>query len=274
MEESGRAALGRFVLSTKEHLVLLRPTGGMLALETLYYPEDVRIRDQREVAERLEGVEVSKEELAMAEQLVEGLAKPFKPEEYPNETRAALLEFLEAKAAGEEIAEPEEAREPAPGRGPHGGAQGQPRGRGGGRAAGDARATTSSRSSRAACARWRAAARGTASAEVHAVQGQDPGEEERDVAAPPEGLLSPVRRDPLTGEPVLLAPARAARPHDVGRPATGAGCPFCPGNEAETPPETQARPPGGGPPDGPGLAGARDPQQVPGASRPRRASTR
>lgn len=114
MEESGRAALGRFVLSTKEHLVLLRPADGVLALETLYYPEDVRIADQREIRERLEGVEVGKDELAMAEQLVAGLARPFTPEEYPNETRAALLEFLEAKAAGEEIAEPDEAREPAP----------------------------------------------------------------------------------------------------------------------------------------------------------------
>jgi DNA end-binding protein Ku len=114
MERSGRAALGRFVLSTKEHLVLLRPTTGILALETLYYPEDVRIQDQREVAERLEGVEVSNEELAMAEQLIDGLARPFKPEEYPNETRAALVDFLQAKAAGEEIAEPEEVREPAP----------------------------------------------------------------------------------------------------------------------------------------------------------------
>lgn len=114
MEDTGRAALGRFVLSTKEHLVLLRPADGVLALETLYYPEDVRIQDQREVAERLKGVEASKEELAMAEQLVEGLARPFKPEEYPNETRASLVEFLEAKAAGEEIAEPEEVSEPAP----------------------------------------------------------------------------------------------------------------------------------------------------------------
>ena len=114
MEDTGRAALGRFVLSTKEHLVLLRPTGGILALETLYYPEDVRIRDQREIGERLEGVEVSGEELKMAEQLVEGLARSFQPEEYPNETRAALVQFLEAKAAGEEIAAPEEAREPAP----------------------------------------------------------------------------------------------------------------------------------------------------------------
>jgi DNA end-binding protein Ku len=114
MEQRGRAAVGRFVLSTKEHLVLLRASDGMLTLETLYYPEDIRIRDKQEISERLEGVEVAEEELKMAEQLIEGLAKPFEPEAYPNETRRALLEFLEAKAAGEEIAAPEEAPEPAP----------------------------------------------------------------------------------------------------------------------------------------------------------------
>jgi DNA end-binding protein Ku len=114
LERSGRAALGRFVLSTKEHLVLMRPFEGMLALETLYYPEDVRVRDARDVSERVAGVEVSDEELTMAEQLVEGLSKPFDAEAYPNETRHALLEFLEAKAAGEEIAPPEEAPAPAP----------------------------------------------------------------------------------------------------------------------------------------------------------------
>jgi len=114
MEREGRAALGRFVLSTKEHLVLLRPSEGMLTLETLYYPEDIRIRDRAEIAERLDGVEVSDDELGMARQLVEGLARPFAPEAYPNETRAALLGFLEAKAAGQELAPVEEAAEPAP----------------------------------------------------------------------------------------------------------------------------------------------------------------
>lgn len=114
MEREGRAALGRFVLSTKEHLVLLRPSEGMLTLETLYYPEDIRARDKSEIVGRLEGVEVSDDELGMAKQLVEGLAKPFAPEAYPNETRAALLEFLEAKAAGQELAPVEEAAEPAP----------------------------------------------------------------------------------------------------------------------------------------------------------------
>jgi DNA end-binding protein Ku len=114
MERTGRAAMGRFVLSTKEHLVLLRPVDGMLALQTLYYPEDVRLRDKNEIVERLKGVEVSEDELAMAEQLVEGLAKPFDPEAYPNQTRAALLEFLQAKADGQEVAEPQETAEPAP----------------------------------------------------------------------------------------------------------------------------------------------------------------
>lgn len=114
LERSGRAALGRFVLSTKEHLVLLRPMDGMLALQTLYYPEDVRMREAREIAERVAGVEVTDEELAMAEQLVEGLSRDFEPEAYPNQTRAALIEFLEAKAAGQEPAAPEEAPAPAP----------------------------------------------------------------------------------------------------------------------------------------------------------------
>lgn len=114
MRRTGRAALGRFVLSTKEHLVLLRPVDGALALQTLYYPEDVRMRDRREIAERLEGVEVSDEELAMAQQLIEGLAREFDPEAHPNETRRALVEFLEAKAAGEEVPVAEEAPAPAP----------------------------------------------------------------------------------------------------------------------------------------------------------------
>jgi DNA end-binding protein Ku len=114
MEGKGRAAIGRFVLSTKEHLVLLRASEGMLTLETLYYPEDIRLKDQSEIRDRLADVDVADAELQMAEQLVEGLARPFEPEAYPNETRKALLDFLHAKAEGTEIAEPEEAPEPAP----------------------------------------------------------------------------------------------------------------------------------------------------------------
>lgn len=44
------------------------------------------------------------------------------------------------------------------------------------------------------------------------------------------------RIHPLTGEPILFAPDRAARPRAFGDPSA-ARCPFCPGHESDTPPE-------------------------------------
>ena len=72
--------------------------------------------------------------------------------------------------------------------------------------------------------------------------------------------MTPVRWDPLTGTPLLVAPARIGRPHDTGPVAPGepapasehADCPFCPGSEGETPPEVWAQRPPGGVADTPG----------------------
>ncbi len=115
LERTGRAAVGRFVLSTKEHLVLVRAVDGVLTLQTLYYPEDVRTEVSEEIRERVRGVEVSDAELTMAGQLVEGMTRPFDPQAYPNETRRAILELLEARAAGDEtVAAPAAAQEAAP----------------------------------------------------------------------------------------------------------------------------------------------------------------
>lgn len=46
-----------------------------------------------------------------------------------------------------------------------------------------------------------------------------------------------IRRNLLTNEPIILVPERAARPHAFTGDATEIVCPFCPGNEHETPPE-------------------------------------
>jgi len=62
-----------------------------------------------------------------------------------------------------------------------------------------------------------------------------------------------LRVDPVTGTPVIVAPGRAARPHTTGHPADATppgACPFCPGNEHETPPEVLRT--GAGAPGGPG----------------------
>ena len=48
MQESGMAAVGKFVLWGKENLCLIRPQGDTLALETLFYAEDVRSKEEIE----------------------------------------------------------------------------------------------------------------------------------------------------------------------------------------------------------------------------------
>jgi len=64
-----------------------------------------------------------------------------------------------------------------------------------------------------------------------------------------------MRRDPVNGRWVIIAPDRADRPHEFqhhdGTAADGGPCPFCPGNEVETPPEIVALRPAGSMADSP-----------------------
>lgn len=116
LKETGKAAVGKLVLSSKEHLVLLRPAGDALAIELLFYPEDVRIETREEIEEVVHDTKVAKPELDMAKQLVESLSREFDPNEFENEHKRDLMQLIEKKLAGEEISvapEPEE-RQPVP----------------------------------------------------------------------------------------------------------------------------------------------------------------
>jgi DNA end-binding protein Ku len=105
MQEAEMGAVGKFVLWGKENLCLIRSLGESLALETLFFAEDIRSR--KEIDESVEDVDVKEPELAMARQLVESLVGEFDPEEYENEYRNDLRAMLEAKLEGKEITRPE-----------------------------------------------------------------------------------------------------------------------------------------------------------------------
>ncbi len=111
MQEANMAAIGKFVLWGKENLCLIRPLGDALALETLFFAEDVRPRE--EIDEAVGETEVKDPELEMARQLVASLVGEFAPEEFENEYRRDLRAMLEAKLEGKEISVPEPAA-PAP----------------------------------------------------------------------------------------------------------------------------------------------------------------
>jgi DNA end-binding protein Ku len=109
MQESGMAAVGKFVLWGKENLSLIRPQGDTLALETLFFADDVRSKD--EIEEAVGSVEIQKAELDLAGQVIQSLVGEWNAEEFENEYRRDLRAMLEAKLAGEAITRPTPAPE-------------------------------------------------------------------------------------------------------------------------------------------------------------------
>jgi DNA end-binding protein Ku len=105
MQESGKAAVGKFVLWGKENLCLIRAQGDALALETLFYADDVR--SKAEIEDAVAATEVKKAELELAGQVITSLAGDWDVGDYENEYRRDLKAMLEAKLAGEKIATPE-----------------------------------------------------------------------------------------------------------------------------------------------------------------------
>jgi DNA end-binding protein Ku len=104
MERAGRVGIGRFVLRTKPHLVAIRPTEGVLGLETMFFADEVR--DGRELVSRPSGAEVSDRELQMAEMLIETLNTEWNPAAYADAYREELLRRIGEKAPIEAVEEP------------------------------------------------------------------------------------------------------------------------------------------------------------------------
>jgi DNA end-binding protein Ku len=113
MEDSGKVAVARVVLRSKEHLVAIRPRDGALAMETMLFADEVIPPESLEELAAADGnVETSDRELAMANQLIDSLASDFDPAKYRDEYRERVLDLIERKAQGETIVIEEPAAEP------------------------------------------------------------------------------------------------------------------------------------------------------------------
>jgi DNA end-binding protein Ku len=109
MQDTGMAAVGKFVLWGKENLCLIRAQGDTLALQTLFFHDDVR--SKAEIEESVESIELKKPELQLAGQVIQSLVGEWNPEDFENEYRRDLKAMLEAKLAGETLTRPEPAPE-------------------------------------------------------------------------------------------------------------------------------------------------------------------
>ncbi|GAB3852373.1 Ku protein [Micromonospora andamanensis] len=108
LTDSERVAIVKVALRQREQLATLRVREGVLLLNTMLWPDEIRKPDFGFLDEDLK---VRPPELAMATSLIDSMAGDFHPDEFTDDYRAALQEVIDAKVEGREVVQPEEVEE-------------------------------------------------------------------------------------------------------------------------------------------------------------------
>jgi DNA end-binding protein Ku len=109
---SGMAGVVKVAIRSREQLALLRVREGVIVLETMIWPDEVRAPD---FAFLDQATDIRPQEQKMAESLVTSMTGDFDPSEFSDGYREALQQVIDAKIEGHEIAEPEPAESAAGG---------------------------------------------------------------------------------------------------------------------------------------------------------------
>ena len=104
LKDKGRVGLAKVSIRDKQQLATLRAKDGVLVMETMYWPDEIR---QPEFEELDSEVDLRKEEVKMAEMLIDGLTAEFDPEAFKDSTREAIETAAQKKVEGQEIVAPE-----------------------------------------------------------------------------------------------------------------------------------------------------------------------
>jgi DNA end-binding protein Ku len=108
MGDSDKAAVASFVMRGKEYLAAVRADGDLLALETLFFADEVREAHQQ--ISNLPGrVKLTRQELRMARQLIESMTGPWRPSDYRDTYTDRVNKLIEAKKNDEEFSPADEA---------------------------------------------------------------------------------------------------------------------------------------------------------------------
>ncbi|WP_425989923.1 Ku protein [Afipia sp. DC4300-2b1] len=108
IRDMGKVALGRVVLTSREHIIALEPMGKGLMGSLLRYPYEVR--DEREYFDGIQDVKVTKEMLDLARHIVNQKSGEFEPEKFEDHYESALIELINKKRAGKSISAPTQSR--------------------------------------------------------------------------------------------------------------------------------------------------------------------
>lgn len=101
MRQTGKIGIAKVSIRSKSSLAAIRIIDRCIAMETIFYPDEIRSVDQ--VPNLPETAKVNDKELDMAKMLIEQLSTPFEPEKYKDDYRSAVLEAIEQKVSGKQI---------------------------------------------------------------------------------------------------------------------------------------------------------------------------
>jgi DNA end-binding protein Ku len=102
---TGKIGICKVAIRSKSSLAAIRIIDQCIAMETIYYPDE--IRPVQHVPNLQFNKEVSEAELNMAHMLINHLSKPFEPTNYQDDRREQLTSLIEKKIMGEEIHVPQ-----------------------------------------------------------------------------------------------------------------------------------------------------------------------
>lgn len=109
LADEGLTAICKVVIKDREALSALDPFAETMLLTTLHWPDEIRSTKELDLPD--EEHDFKPAELAMARQLVSAMTGEFRPEDYRDEYRDALMQVIEAKVDGREEVLPEPAEE-------------------------------------------------------------------------------------------------------------------------------------------------------------------
>ncbi|MVP01428.1 Ku protein [Paenibacillus lutrae] len=101
MRQTGKIGIANISIRSKSSLAAIRVIDNCIAMETIFYPDEIRPINQ--VPNLPEAINVNDKELTMAKMLIEQLSTPFEPDKYQDNYRNALLEAIGQKVAGQEV---------------------------------------------------------------------------------------------------------------------------------------------------------------------------
>ena len=108
MGETNKVAVSKITLRNKESLALIRVINDVLALETMYFSDEVKSTEEMGMENLVNKITINYKEEKLAVDIINNLTAEFKPEKYDDEYREALLNIIRNKIEGQEVEIPEE----------------------------------------------------------------------------------------------------------------------------------------------------------------------